>query len=383
MEMAAWGAAMLTIAYILIDRLSQPREFTFFRVGCDFFLLGYVIVGAISSFEASTTFEGIATIGGLRWVILLYAITYCWELFPGLNRAFMLLVASSVVAAAYAMWQHFTGVDLLRGSSFPSAPVAGAIYFVPSSFFNTPEILGTLLAMTLPFPAAAFLFADRKARWERWFTLSICVFLSIAILWTYRPGMWIAGVAGLLVAILMQARQAFSLLVPMAIALIIVLFACYRSPEAMFSSVTDAEQIRAERQRTQINTQVELWQESVWTGVGRKAKVAANYDPGTGNVYFQVLAQTGALGASFYLLFILSYLLATYRIFQEIPRTHYWHRVLIVGGLASQMAFHIAGLYWSTLAEALAFNLFVLVVSAISYLSEHYSRGLVPDDYSL
>jgi hypothetical protein len=386
-EIAAWATAILTTCYIFVDRFSSSREFSFFRVGGDFFLLGYLIVGIVSAANTTSTEEAFASLSGVRWVFLVYAITYCWELFPGLNRVLSLMVGASCLAAVYGIWQHFTGVDLLAGTALTNAPIPGSVFFLSTSFFNTPEVLGTLLAMTLPFPAAAYLLADRRdLNFVRWTSLAICMLLLLAMFWTYRPGIWMAALIGTIVTILMQGRQVLAFILPIIGMFAAVILLAYPSPDAMLNGVQEFESVRGDRQRQQINTQVQLWQtdqQSLWVGVGRKAMDAANYDPGTGNVYFQVLAQSGLLGAGFYLLFILGSLLATYRIFQEIPRTHYWHRVLISGALASQIAFHVAGLYWSTLAEGLALNLFVLVISAASYLSEHYGRGLVSDDQSL
>ncbi len=49
LEIAAWGCALLTALYILVDRMSSNRELQFFRVGSDFFLLGYVVIGIITA----------------------------------------------------------------------------------------------------------------------------------------------------------------------------------------------------------------------------------------------------------------------------------------------------------------------------------------------
>jgi O-antigen ligase len=185
------------------------------------------------------------------------------------------------------------------------------------------------------------------------------------------------------VTLLMQTRRLSVFFATIAIVIGTLAFVAYESPEAMLQGVQASEEGRAERQRAQINTQVALWQKSLAIGVGHEATEAATYDAGTGNIYFHILAQTGVLGALLYLLFVLSFLLGTYRIFQEIPSTHMWHRVMIAGGLGSQIAFHAAGLYWVTLSEALTMNLFVFILSAMSYISEHYSRGLVSDDVSL
>jgi hypothetical protein len=383
-EIAAWGCAVLTLLYVAADRFSKNREISLFRVGADLFLLGYFLIAVAGAFFAETTSEGIWTIGGARWVLLLYLLTHCLELFPGLNRLYQLMVGSAAIAATYGIWQHFTGVDILRDTALASAPLKGDIYFISAGFFNTPEVLGTVIAMALPFPAAAFLMSDeRDGGWRRWTGVLMAALFGLAVLWTYRPGLWMAATVSVIILVLLQSRNSMKLIGALAVFFIATVNLSYSSPESALTSVQEAELFRAERQRAQINTQVQLWQENIWIGSGRKALEAANYDPGTGNAYFQVLAQSGVLGAAFYLLFILAFLLLTYRVFQEIPRSHYWHRVMIGGALASQIAFHVAGLYWSTLSEAATMNLFVLVIASVSYLNQHYGRGLVPDDHSL
>jgi hypothetical protein len=384
LEVAAWTCVSLTFAYIVIDRQSRTREFSFFRVGADFFLLGYLLVALLGALLSDSFSLAIDTLGSARWVFLLYGLTYCWELFPGMNRVYFLMIAACSGISVYSIWQHFTGLDLARGVALSYAPVTGQAYFVSSGFFSSPEILGTILAMLIPFPAAAFLFGDRINRsLQRWLPVALVLIFSIANLWTYRPGLWMAAFAGLIVTLLAKSRGAMTLLGSLVVTLIVTLWVTYGSTGKMFDQVQQAEVIRAEKQRAQINTQVTLWGQSPWFGVGSKATHAANYDPGSGNVYFQVLAQSGALGAAFYLLFILSFLLATYRILQELPQTHYWHQVLVSGSLGSQIAFHLAGLHWGTISESLTMYLYIFLLASTSYLMEHYHRGLVPDDFVL
>lgn len=384
-EMAAWACTLLTFCYVAADRLSRTREFGFFRVGSDFFLLGFLIVTLVTALHASSASDAVATLGDARWILLLYGFAYCWELFPGVNRIFFLMLAAAGALAAYGVWQHFTGVDLIRGVALGDAPVKGHPFFVPTGFFSSTEIFGTVLATVLPFPAATFLLSDRKDDWHhRYLPLGCTLLLSLAIFWTYRPGLWLAGFAGLAITLLMKSKQWFTLLSTLVGFFVVVILATYSfAPGQMLDGVQAAEVVRAEHQRGQINAQVSLWQSSMWVGVGHGAVRAVDGQSQPGNVYFQLLAQTGLLGSAFYLFFVLAFLLMSYRIYAEIPESHYWHRVLISGGVGAQIAFHAAGLYWSTMAEAIIVNLFILVLSAVSYVSEHYSRGLVTDDVSL
>ena len=384
-EIAAWLCTVLTLIYVIADRLGRTREFSFFRVGSDFFLLGFVIISLIGLTNAATPADGIATLGDARWVLLMYALAYCWELFPGLNRIFFLMLASASALAIYGVWQHFTGLDPVRGLSLANAPVKHFPYFIPTGFFSSPEIFGTVLATVLPFPAATFLLSDRKDEWnERWLPLAITLLLGLAVFWTYRPGLWLAAFVGVAFTMLMRAKSWFFLLASIVVFFGAVMLITYAgSPGEMLDSVSANELVRSEHQREQLHAQTELWQKSPWIGVGHDAVRTGNYDSTSGNVYFQILAETGVLGAAFYLLFIVGFLLMSYRIYAEIPESHYWHRVLISGGLGAQLAFHACGLYWSTMGEAITVNLFILILSAVSYVSEHYSRGLVTDDVSL
>ena len=384
-EIAAWLCAFLTFVYVIADRLARTREFGFFRVGSDLFLLGYLLVTVVTALQATSTADAIATLGDARWVLLLYGFAYCWELFPGLNRIFFLTLSAACALSIYGLWQHFTGVDLYRGIALANAPVKGFAYFIPTGFFASPEVFGTVLATVLPFPAATFLLSDKKDEWnERYLPLGISILLSLAIFWTYRPGLWLAAVLGVVITMLMKSKQWFTFVSTLVVFFGVVLLTTYQfSPETMLAGVEASEVVRGDHQRAQIASMVELWQKSTWTGVGHDAVRAANFDVSSGNVYFQILAQSGVLGAAFYLLFILAFLLMSYRIYAEIPESHYWHRVLISGGVGAQIAFYACGLYWSTMAEALVVNLFILILSAVSYVAEHYSRGLVTDDVSL
>ncbi len=383
-EIAAWGCALLTLVYIVADRFSSAREIKLFTIGGDLFLIGYAIVCLCSAFTSDSALESLASLSGVRWVLLVYLMTYCWELFPGLNRVFALLLFAAGGVCLYGVWQHFTGMDLLRSAELPSAPVPSSVFFVANGFFTRPEIFATLMAMSAPFPIAAYLCAHRKApRLQRYIPLALALLLLLGVFWTYRPGLWGAALSGVLVAAFMQPRRLLGVLIAIAAFFSAVVLLSYESPETLISSVQVSEEVRAEQQRSQINSQVQLWQENMWLGAGGKAQERANLDPGNGNVYFDILAQSGILGLGFYLLFILGFLLSSYRGLKEIPSSHYWHRVLLIGSLASQVAFHMSGLYWSTFSEPTATNLFVLIVASTSYLIEHYERGLVSDDESL
>jgi hypothetical protein len=327
----------------------------------------------------------VSGVGALRWIPLIYIFLYTWQLFPGLNRMFQILVGASALTAIYALYQHFAGIDVVRGmETLPYAPITGFAYSMTVGFYRHPEILGTVLSVILPLPIAAFMLADNREKpIVPFLALLVSLILAAAIFWTYKPGIWIAAIGGFGVTLLLQPRRHFITLVIMVAFISGLIFLTYGTPEALTVPLQKAEIARGERQRQEINEQVKIWGEHVLIGAGMKAHEVRSTESLDGNIYFQLLAQTGTLGLAFYLLFSLNFLLGVYRIWREIPATHYWHKVLVTSGMGSMAAFHVAGLYWPTLSDSHALLLFVFMISALSYLAQQYDRGLVPDDHSL
>lgn len=383
-EISAWIMAILTAGYIIADRFSRDREFTFFRVGSDLHLLCFVAV-ALAGLASLTPAEALNGLGALRWIPLLYLFSWFWQLFPGLNRVFSALYVIAALTASYAIWQHFGGLDIIRGMEHLSfAPLKETAFFVGTGFFRHAEILGTILAMLLPIPATAFMAAEKREKPLAYIvSLTLVLLLAVAIFWTYKPSLWIAAGAGLLVTMILQSKRQLVLFLILSVFFLAVICTLYGAPNAFMRQIGQAENIRAENQRAQINRQVAIWRQNTWIGAGMKSESVQSTTSLDGNVYFQILAQTGALGLAFYLMFSLNFLLGIYRIWRDIPRTHYWHRVLASGGIAGLVAFHVAGLFWSTLSDSHAVNLSVFLLSALAYLREHYDNGLVPDDFAL
>ena len=384
-EIFAWAASLLTVAYIIVDRFAREKEFEFWRAGSDLLLLGFFVVSVIGIAQSSSTEDFFLGLGTLRWIPLIYFFLYIWQLFPGLNRIFNILIGCAVITSIYCIYQHFAGIDLIRGmSALPYAPIKGYAYSMVVGFFRHPEILGTILAILLPFPIATFMLADKTEKPSTpILALGAMLLMSAAIFWTYKVGIWQAAIAGIGVTAILQPKRHLTMLLVTAAFLAAMMFGAYGSPDNLISQVKQEEVSRGERQRAQINKQIEIWNQNTLIGTGMRAQEVRDIESLDGNVYFQLLAQTGTLGLAFYLLFSLNFLLGIYRIWREIPRTHFWHKVLCTGGIGAMASFHVAGLYWPTLTDSHALLLFVLLLSALSYLAQQYDRGLVPDDQSL
>lgn len=384
LEISSWAFAFFTLVYIIADRFSKTKEFSPFPFGTDFALLGFFVtglIGAITLVPWPETFVGIAA---LRWVLLAYLFMFGLDLFPGVNRLFFFMMGGAAVLSATGIFQHFNGVDYVNGGNLEFAPVKEHAYFEAIGFFNTPRVLPTLLAMSIPFPAAAFLFAEKRAPLSlRWSLLPLICLFSLGLLWTYQPGMWIAAAAGVITLAILQFRRQIPMFATVAAFLFVVIFVFYNSPQGFVEQLQAKEEVVAAAQRTELSRQLDVFYKAPVFGNGIGASETEKFNRDYGNVYFQLLAETGVIGLAFYFIFVLGSLLAAYRLLREIPYSYFWHRTLVAGTMGSQIAFHAAGLHWPTLREPHVLYLFIFELAVIAYVTEEYRRGLVSDDYAL
>lgn len=418
-ELASWGLGIMTLLYIAVDAFARHREFKFFRLGPDLalgacFFFGILSI-AITMFDVSSSDDAITALidglGPIRWIPLLYLFVYAWELFPGINRVMLALFAAVLVLSGVAWVQHFQGVDWITGETLSAAPTGPLPYFVPRGFLGSTEALATLFACVLPFPIAAACL--RRGREETdvttWIGFGSAVVLALALFFTYRPGLWWAGISGSVSLLLFPGDRRFKLFAAIAGTIALVFALLYVIPnsnpsesvEGLWHRITSEESTRSDLHRLQMNNLVKVWETAPILGTAHSSLAAGSgavTGSGTGssaaplatatqnesvNVYFLILARGGLVGLALYLVFVLHHLLNTLRLFHEIPESHHKHRILAAGCFASQCAFHFAGLYWGTLTEAFSMNLFILVSSITLYMNEHYTHGLVPDDTSL
>lgn len=384
LEISSWSFAIFTLIYIIADRFSKTKEFSPFPFGSDFALLGFFVTGLIGTIVLVPWPETLIGLSALRWVVLGYLFIFGLDLFPGVNRLYFFMVGGAAVLSATGIFQHFSGVNYIQGGNLDFAPVKEHAYFEAIGFFNSPRVLPTLLAMTIPFPAAAFLFAEKRAPITlRWSLLPLLCLFSLALMWTYQPGMWMAALAGVVTLAILQFKRQLPMFSTVGAFLFVVILIAYSSPQSFVEQIQAKEEKIAVTQREELNRQLSSFSDAPIFGNGIGSPVTEKFNRDYGSVYFQILAETGVVGLTFFFIFVLGCLLAAYRLLQEIPNSYFWHRTLVAGTMGSQIAFHAAGLHWPTLREPHVLYLFIFELAVISYITEEYRRGLVSDDYAL
>ena len=124
------------------------------------------------------------------------------------SHASAAFVAVAAVAAALGMGQvllhpNFLGLESFSGRFSEGARIA--------SFFVSPNLLGVVLAMALPFPAYRLAIARGAARLA---PAALCLLLALALLYTFSRGAWLAlVVAAVITGVLVERRVILALAV--------------------------------------------------------------------------------------------------------------------------------------------------------------------------
>ncbi len=393
-DMLAWVCALLATIYILADRFAGTREFSLFPIGVDVSIGLFIFVLTINALFISR--DGVISLLTFRWLLLPYFFAYLLELFPGLNKIFHAFFAAGLAATTYAFLQHFIGVEWISGRTLEFAPLKEFSYFCITGFSQYPEVFASLIAMILPFPICCYLSAERRnSRLIRGISLLLVFTLLLAIFWTYRPGLWIASLGSVLICLVIHSQRHLKFIFGLLIFFTLVIVVTYQSPGQFWTQMKDRENLRAAVEREHINELFAQFAQSPFLGIGIQR--GPNFDNNFStpesevknlkeletNIYFELLARIGLIGTFAYFAMILPFLLFSYRLFKEIPNSHFWHRVLAAAIVAGQVSFHLSGLYWSTLSHSSITNLFAFYMAVAAYLHNHYMKGLVPDDHSL
>lgn len=101
------------------------------------------------------------------------------------------------------------------------------------------------------------------------------------------------------------------------------------------------------------------------------------------NSYVLVLDQFGAIGFVCFLLFCLHALLLNLRLLKDIPKSHVRHRTFALWCLASQLSFHVSGLFSEAILVPIVMGKLVVLLAVVFYLLNRYDQDIVSDDLAL
>ena len=245
-----------------------------------------------------------------------------------------------------------------------------------------PSALAYGLAMTLGFCIAGYYTNRRLSSAGKLAFAALAWLIIAALVLSYDPTALAAALIGasILFVYLRKKFVAF-----MVVAAIIGGYFFVKDFQAgyLWKRIESSAQYSEQARRRELQQKFELFKAHPWLGAGSPLRVNGAVVAPAPNTYFQILATTGLLGFLGYMAFCLSFLFCSLRLWHEIPPTHIWHRVFLLGATGGQIVFHTAGLYRWTHNNVLLMGTFLFFIAVVAFLNERYSRGLVSDDFSI
>jgi O-antigen ligase len=323
MEIGSWGIAIFFFIYWLADTCSSKKTIELHTLGAELPIIGLIIVVLAGLWHSPAITDSGSfwfSFGSLRNLALLFFITYAFQLVRNLNALFLTIVSGATIVACYGIWQHFTGIDLWRGDNRALMPITWGDKSVYSTvgLFSHHLTFGHSYMMILCLPWAALLLYKRRPWYQTLGIIAVFFILLTSIIFTYGRGVWIALAVALPFMAMFASRKLFilSLLTLSVLGGVLFKASPYFKDRAL--SVFDQTYHSNEDRKKIWAINVQMFHDQPWIGVGYRQNETLSQEYFTkmgilegmsGHAhsnYLEMLATTGILGFSCYMLFILS-----------------------------------------------------------------------------
>jgi O-antigen ligase len=287
------------------------------------------------------------------------------------EKLLTILIGVSTLVGLYAVWQHYSGMDLYRGASLEPR---GSV-FLSLGFFSHHLTLGGYLMLTFLLALVLLLRAGRSGLPR---IIGICapIVLGLALVFSYARSAWLGAVMGILAFGLLKGGK-FALLMMLGICVLALLIYVIEP-----TSWDRVREINLSKDKPE-STRIRLWQTSVamikkspiwgvglggWGVLFDQYKVegvyAATCHPH--NDYLNVAVNTGLLGLLAYLSIWAAFLYSTVRSLREGTGSRL-SRSVQMGAVAAIVAFLFAGLLqcYYTDAEVNMLMMFILGLATV------------------
>src|SRR5690606_36377502 len=112
--------ALFTLLTLIFTR--QKRNFQLFYTGLEIPLILYLIVVYLGLYINAPEVDHVYAMGQQRWILLMFLLMYAFEISGGINRSLNIFIGMETLIGIYAIVQHFTGIDIIRGDNRAVTP---------------------------------------------------------------------------------------------------------------------------------------------------------------------------------------------------------------------------------------------------------------------
>jgi O-antigen ligase len=352
--MDAFSALVCLAALWQIFKRSREGDLSLrkYSVGFDWIWLPFAIAVVLSFLFSDSSFDqALAVLAELKWIFTLYALVVLLERSDDLERAFRPYLWVLGVCCLYALAIPFLGFDPLRGQNtlqvIPGGVRTGgflgqAIVFAHSYSFPL-TILWGLLILSL--------------RWNQKIllpTLVVFILNSLAILFSFTRGVWLALAAALTTSAFIYRKSLGIAIVATGVVLVAGLYFLWPDfQNRIHYGLQGGDQERVWIWRANLA----MWNDSPIFGVGygQNTDLLPAYYKQVGapenllvshahNQYLNVLAGAGIIGLLGYLLFQGYFLILSLKTYLKIPEREYFEKGLLLGCVTAHISFLLGGL---------------------------------------
>jgi len=343
-------------------RMLAMRKFQLMRTPLNIPIAAFLIaaaIGVIMGVDFKHSLKGYMTLG---WISIFFLFVNNVKDETQFKRLIRSLILITTIAGAYAIFQHFTRIDLF-----------GNVKHLPRStgFFNSPQTFGNYILLVLPVVIGLSSYI-RIGREKRWLQLSGLIILT-AIIFSYGRAVWMGLIVGLIfMGILGSKRLLLSILAGIMICSILIL--------ALPSSEFAQRVVGTVKSKRPVGDRTEFWEGSLRilrdypiTGVGWEGfrKVYPRYRPSeeeksvsnAHNNFVDVAVDSGLLGLGIFIWLLVTIYKVGFHIFKELEDGYF--KGFVWGFMGSLTAFLIAGLSQYNFGDSEVVMLFYFLLGMV------------------
>ena len=400
MEIFGWLTFLISVTYMARGATDEPLRFKDFNPampwkGC-FLLLAITAIGLAVNGTAKT--EYVQDFGSMRWMFLFFSSSFALAVKPPTLKGYRLFLICTSIIAIYAIFQSFTGIDLVRpGQHRAVQPLDDTLnhpLWRSAGLFGSPLAYAYIVGQHVCLPLAMLLltFENRKKYgWLFWGSLAAYILICLSLITTFTRGVWIAmAVAHLFVALLVS-RKVFAGILVAGAALMTALYAFVPIFQYRIGTLFHAG-YQSNSDRVFIwKYNWEMFKDYPIFGIGYQENEnrAGEYvtrmghpDAFTGHAHnnvIQMLSGTGVTGLLAWLFIVGFMIWLNWRLWRNLPKELLWPRAIALGCLGAQITLHIGGMTECNFkAGATSHNLMLVwaLVASMMVLLKKYPERL-------
>ncbi len=345
---------LLTLIIVVKEKIyKQPFKFSSFNI----FIFLFLVWSIISSIFGPTPSASLLELKE-EWLFFMIPVAaFILKDEKSIVTALRLFAISAVIICLYAVWQHYSGMDLYHGKQLIEAPSHGyrslGTFSHPLTFGNYYAVASILLL------GIALCAHERKNKIV--FYVGFCL-TAVATLFSYSRGPITALIGGIIILLIWMGRKYFKIILPLIAVVIVIILLTAPDFLNRFSSNFEMEwEGKSDVSRLSIwRTAVNMSADNpiIGVGPGNFGTQYINYRDEFSNRIFthahndvlNVAAYAGIPAALFYLGFWIAIIVRMTRALKRRAENNII-RGIILGTLMASIAFFITSIFEAAFAD--------------------------------